>query len=298
MSAELGDVTPVALRVPATEARGGRWPAAADRLTVGAGAFLVVLLLVAAIGPFVALVDPAAQDFTSVLSGPSAKHILGTDALGRDVLVRLVYGARITLIAVGIVVGVAFAVGLLPGLIAGYVGGITDTVLMRLTDMLVSFPPLVLAIAVIGALGPGLYHAMPVVGVIQAPHLIRVVRATVLALRQETYIQAARTMGGSDLRIVVRHVLPNIVSVVVVQMTNIAAFAVLAEAGLSFVGLGVVPPEASWGSFLRDATRYMAMDPLLVVYPGLAITISVFALNLFGDGVMRSMSAQRRTIEH
>ncbi len=292
----LGDVA-VPLVAPLAPPAAGRWRSA-DRTTVAAGAFLAVLLVVAAVGPIVALGDPNVSDFTSILSGPSTAHLLGTDSLGRDVLVRLIYGARITLIAVGIVVGVAFAIGLLPGLLAGYVGGATDAVLMRLTDMLISFPPLILAIAVIGALGPGLYHAMPVIGVIQAPYLIRVVRATVLGLRRETYIEAARTMGGSDLRIIVRHVLPNIVPVVAVQLTNIAAFAILAEAGLSFIGLGVVPPEASWGSLLREATSYMSMDPLLIVYPGLAITVSVLALNLFGDGVMRSMNAQRRTIEH
>ncbi|MDE3102499.1 MAG: ABC transporter permease [Chloroflexota bacterium] len=295
MSAD--ELVDVPLAVPSATPRAGRWPSI-DRTTTAAGVVLLVLLVVAVVGPFVTPVDPNTSDFTRILSGPSPQHALGTDQLGRDVLARLVYGSRITLIAIAIVVGVAFALGLLPGLFAGYVGGATDAVLMRLIDMLISFPPLVLAIAIIGAMGPGLYHAMPVVGIIQAPYLVRVVRATVLALRRETYIEAARTMGGSDLRIVVRHVLPNIVSVVAVQLTNIAAFAVLAEAGLSFIGLGVVPPQASWGSLLKDAVSYMTIDPMLIVYPGLAITVSVLALNLFGDGVLRSMSARRRTIEH
>lgn len=259
-----------------------------------ATASLAVVLFLLAVGIFVPLLghlNPLAQDLDHRLAGPSAGHLLGTDPLGRDLLARLVYGARISQQAVAIALLTALVVGLVPGLLAGYLGGWVDVVVSRCTDGLVSFPPLILAIAIVGSFGAGLRNAMIAIGIVLSPLLIRVVRASVLVVRDEAFVEAARVTGASDTRILVRHIFPNVVSNVIVQLSNMAAFALLAEAGLSFLGLGVQAPDASWGSLLREAARYSSVAPALFIPPGVVITLAVLSLNLFGDGLRRAIGA-------
>jgi ABC-type dipeptide/oligopeptide/nickel transport system permease subunit len=219
---------------------------------------------------------------------------MGTDSLGRDLASRMLAGAHVTVNAIAIAVAVALGIGLLPGLAAGYLGGRVDLVIMRITDTLISFPPLILAIAIVGVTGPGLVHAMVAVGLITSPTMVRVVRSAVLTVRDEAYVEAARMMGCSHFWILRRHILPNVISTVIVMVNVLAAFSLLAEAGLSYIGLGVVPPQASWGSLLRDGARYISVAPWLITFPGIAITVTVLALNLFGDGFRRVWSAASR----
>jgi ABC-type dipeptide/oligopeptide/nickel transport system permease subunit len=257
------------------------------------GAVLLVMVAAAVLAPLVAPHDPLEQDLGDSLAGPSGSHLLGTDQLGRDILSRLVFGARLSLGAAAIAVVVAVAVGVVPGLVAGYVGGAVDGVVMRFTDALMSFPPLILALAVTGVLGPGLGNAMFAVGVIFAPRFVRLVRASVVELRESDFVQAARSIGVSEVAIVRRHVLPNALGPLVVQVTVTAGFAMLAEASLSFLGLGAQPPDASWGSMIGEAARLISQSKLLVVWPGLAITVAVLALNLLGDALRQALGIDR-----
>jgi ABC-type dipeptide/oligopeptide/nickel transport system permease subunit len=254
---------------------------------IAAVVFLVLLLLVATIGSRLYTRDPNAQDLLNTLSGPGGTHPLGTDALGRDVAARMIAGAQITFLAMAIAVLVALTVGLVPALIAGYFGGRTDRIIMRCVDVVISFPALVLAIALIGVLGPGLLNAMVVVGLIQAPNLTRVVRSSVVDIRNGEYMEAARLLGASHWRMVSHHVLRNVMPTIIVMVNLIAAYALLAEAGLSFIGLGVTPPQASWGSMLKEAVPSLGTSPYLAIIPGVAVTLTVLALNIVADSLRR-----------
>ncbi|MDZ7791686.1 MAG: ABC transporter permease [Xanthomonadales bacterium] len=204
-------------------------------------------------------------------------------------LSRLVYGTQVSLQAafqavfIGVVLGVPF------GLVAGYVGGWTDAVISRVADGVLSFPPLILAIAIVGVLGPGLTNAMLAIGIVFAPRFLRLVRGSVLSVREETFIEAARSIGTTDRRIVRRHVFPNIASPLLVQVTLSTGLAMLSEAGLSFLGLGVQPPDASWGAMLGSAFRHLSREPWQAVYPGVMIAATVLAFNVLGDGVRDAM---------
>lgn len=257
---------------------------------VGASSLIVLMVLlgVAVIGPSVASYDPAAQDLTLRYALPSTAHWLGTDDLGRDVLTRLMYATRISLFAASQAVATMLVLAMPTGLLAGYRGGWPDLVLGRFADALLSVPPIVLAISVVTALGPGLTNAMFAVGVSFSPTLFRVTRAASLNLRDETFMQAAVLSGCSTPQILLRHVLPNILSPVLVQVTIMASLAVLAEAGLSFLGLGVQPPDASWGVMLSSAYHDVFVDWQLMIWPGLCILIASLSLNLLGD-VMRDL---------
>jgi ABC-type dipeptide/oligopeptide/nickel transport system permease subunit len=255
--------------------------------------FLFALILIAIPGLSLYGVDPNKQDLLATLAKPSLSHIFGTDALGRDVAARMIAGARIAIIAIAVAVGVALTVGLAPALIAGYFGGRTDRVVMRCVDVLISFPALVLAIALIGILGAGLTNAMLVVGLIQAPHLTRVVRSSVVDIRNASYMEAALLLGASHGRMLLRHVLRNVLPTLIVMVNLVAAYALLAEAGLSFIGLGVVPPDASWGSMLKEAVPNLATSPHLVLAPGIAVTCTVLALNTLSDSLQRLAGSRR-----
>lgn len=252
---------------------------------VGAASLSVIALLVAiaVAGPVLAPYDPAAQDLTRRFASPSAAHWLGTDDLGRDVLSRLIYATRISLLAAGQAVATMLVLAIPTGALAGYAGGRLDLVLGRIADALLSVPPLVLAISVVTALGPGLTNAMLAVGVSFSPTLFRVTRAAALNVRDETYMQAAMLSGCTTPQILTRHVLPNILSPVLVQITIMAGLAILAEAGLSFLGLGVQPPDASWGAMLANAYHAVFTDWQLMIWPGLCILIASLSLNLLGD---------------
>lgn len=247
--------------------------------------FLLLLVLLAIAAPWIAPYSPVEQNFDLLLMEPSPEHLLGTDDLGRDVLSRLIYGAGITLYASFLAVGVAIALGVPVGLLAGYIGGWVDDAISRVIDALLSFPAIVLAIAVTGALGIGLTNAMIAVGIVFSPQLARIVRARTLVVRQDLYVDAARCFGAGTVRILWRHVLPNTVQPVIVQVTLLLAAALLAEASLSFLGLGIQPPDPSWGAMLARSYQNMEIAPGQMYPPGLAILLTALAFNTLGESL-------------
>lgn len=257
-------------------------------------AFIALIVLAIIVGcsifaPWIAPYDPAAQDYALMLVPPSQDHLLGTDDLGRDVLSRLIHGASASVYAAFLAVGVAAVLGVPIGLAAGYAGGWTDDIISRVIDTFLSFPAIVLAIAVTGVLGIGLTNAMISVGIVFAPQLARLARARTLVLKQELYVDAARCFGASTFRILLRHVLPNAIQPVLVQMTLLMAVALLAEASLSFLGLGMQPPDASWGSMIARAYLYMQIAPEQIYAPGLAILVTALAFNTLGESLREAM---------
>ncbi|MDY7100620.1 MAG: ABC transporter permease [Actinomycetota bacterium] len=295
-SAAGGRTTPTVKRVHGRALRRFARRFLRQRGAVVAFAFLLLILFVALFAGLLAPYDPEAQDLRNSMMSPleSSGHLLGTDELGRDTLSRLMFACRISLLAPVIAVSVAFVLGVPLGLISGFAGGAVDTVLMRITDAVMSFPPLILAIAVIAVLRPSLTNAMLAVGFVFAPRFLRLVRGTVLSVREETYIEAARTIGTPSPVIIVRHVLPNVLSPLIVQISLAAGFSLLAEAGLSFLGLGVQPPDASWGSMMGRGFREMSQQTWLIVWPGLMIVLTVLAFNVLGDGLRDSLGREIR----
>jgi peptide/nickel transport system permease protein len=260
---------------------------------VVAAGFLVFLVVVAALAPLIAPHDPSAQVLEDRLQGPSWTHLLGTDDLGRDVLSRLVYAARLALLAPLISVGVAILLGVPAGLWAGMRRGWVDAITGRLNDTLLSLPGLAFALAVVAVLGPGLVNAMVAMGIVFAPSLYRVVRGATLAVAEESFIESARAIGCSTRRIVWVHVLPNIAAPFLVQVTILMGVALLAEASLSFLGLGVQPPDSSWGSMLEVAYQNQYAAPLAVLPAGTALVLTVLSFNTVGDSI-RDAVARRR----
>ena len=248
-------------------------------------AFLLALGLLALCAPLLSPYPVTTQDVDNTLASPSALHLMGTDDLGRDVFSRMLHGAAATLYASGLAVGIAIALGLPVGLLAGYLGGWVDDAISRCIDALLSFPSIVLAIAVTGALGIGLTNGMIAVGIVFSPQLARLVRARALVVRQELYVDASRCFGAGTARILWRHVLPNTVQPVIVQVTLLLAAALLAEASLSFLGLGIQPPNPSWGSMLARAYQNMELAPEQMYAPGLAILLTALAFNTLGESL-------------
>ena len=246
---------------------------------------LLALVVVAVGAPWIAPYRPTAQDVNNMLAAPSAAHLLGTDDLGRDIFSRLIYGAPATVYACLLAVSVAIAIGLPVGLIAGFFGGWTDDIISRVIDAFLSFPAIVLAIAVTGALGIGLTNGMIAVGIVMFPALARIVRARTLIVRQELYVDASRCFGAPSWYILWKHVLPNSLQPVIVQVTLLLASALLAEASLSFLGLGIQPPNPSWGAMLARAYQYMEIAPEQMYAPGLAILVVSLAFNALGESL-------------
>ena len=246
---------------------------------------LLALVFVAIGAPWIAPYPPTAQDVNNMLAAPSPAHLLGTDDLGRDIFSRLIYGAPATVYASLLAVGVAVAIGLPVGLIAGFFGGWTDDIISRVIDTFLSFPAIVLAIAVTGALGIGLTNGMIAVGIVMFPALARIVRARTLIVRQELYVDASRCFGAPTWHILWKHVLPNALQPVIVQVTLLLAAALLAEASLSFLGLGIQPPNPSWGAMLARAYQYMEIAPEQMYAPGLAILVVSLAFNALGESL-------------
>ena len=273
--------------------------AAARRFTrhhaaLASAVFLVALSAAALGAPGVAPHDPLRQDLGAILARPSAAHLLGTDDLGRDVLTRLVYGARLSLSASLMAVAIAAGLGVPFGLAAGYAGGLADDAIMRLYDALQTIPALVLAMAIASTLGPGLFNVMVAVGVIYAPRFARLVRGQVLGVREELFVESARAVGASHVRILARHVLPNVLSPIIVQVSISLAFALLAETSLSFLGVGIRPPESSWGADVGRGYRFMRLAPWLVVIPGTVILLTTLAFNFIGDGLRDALDPRQR----
>jgi peptide/nickel transport system permease protein len=257
--------------------------------------FVLVLVLAALLAPWVAPHDPLAQDLATILAAPSPAHPLGTDDLGRDVLSRLVHGARLSLLASLMAVGIAVVLGVPFGLVSGYVGGFADDTIMRVSDAIQSVPALVLAMAIAAALGPSLFHVMVAVGVVFAPRFGRLVRGQVLAVREELFVEGARAVGASHWRIVARHVFPNVLSPIIVQVSISLAFALLAETSLSFLGVGIRPPLASWGADVGRGYRFMRLAPWLVFMPGMAILLTTLAFTFIGDGIRDAVDPRTRS---
>ncbi len=246
---------------------------------------VVAMVLMALFAPWLAPFDPLATSFATVRKAPSASHWFGTDEVGRDLLSRVIWGGRASLAAGVISVSIAVGVGVPLGMVAGYVGGAVDAVLSRITDAMLAIPFLILAIALAAFLGPSLSNAMIAIGITATPIFVRLARGQVLTVRAEEYIEAARAVGNPPPRILLRHILPNILPPVIVQATLAIAAAIIAEASLSFLGLGQQPPAPSWGSMLNTAQRFLTQAPWMAIYPGLAIFVTVLAFNLLGDGL-------------
>lgn len=246
---------------------------------------LIVLVLCAIFANQIAPYDYAKQNLRETFQHPSAQHWFGTDEFGRDIFSRVVYGARMSLMVGVISVSIAVLIGGLLGAIAGYYGGTIDNIIMRCMDVLLAIPQTLLAIAVVAALGTGLFNLMIAVGISSIPTYARIVRASVLTIRGEEYIEAAVASGDSDAKIIMKHILPNCLAPVMVQMTLGIAFAILTAAGMSFIGLGIQPPTPEWGNMLSGGRDYIRGYAYMTVFPGLAIVTTVLSLNLLGDGL-------------
>ena len=242
----------------------------------------------------VAPYDPVKTDFLAVRKPPSAAHWLGTDEVGRDVLSRLIWGARASLLAGVIPVTLAVAISIPVGLVSGYAGGWLDALIMRVTDAMLAIPFLIVAIALAAFLGPSLVNAMIAIGIATLPTFVRLARGVVLSIKTEEFVEGARAVGGSWVRIAVRHILPNMLPPVLVQSSITFAAAIIAEASLSFLGLGQQPPAPSWGSMLNAAQRYLSQAPWMALYPGLMIFCIVMALNVLGDGLRDALDPRHQ----
>jgi peptide/nickel transport system permease protein len=257
---------------------------------VGTGlAITAIVLLCALAAPLLSPYDPNEQDYLAITDPPSASHVLGTDDLGRDVLSRIIYGSRVSLEVGLIAVGIAVACGASFGLLAGYAGGIADDVIMRVVDAIQAFPNLILALAITAALGPSIANAMLAIGFVAAPGMARLTRGQTLSVREREFVAAARICGASPLEIMRRHIWPNVTAPIVVQATLLLGTAIVTEAALSFLGVGVQPPTPSWGAMLRTGSQYLEVAPWIGIVPGVAIFLTVLAFNFVGDGLRRAL---------
>ncbi len=263
----------------------------------GAVAGLIVIATFVALAVFASLIapsDPVATSWTLVRKPPSALHWFGTDDLGRDILSRVIFGARASLLAGAISVGIALSIGVPLGLLAGYRGGFIDALISRITDAMLACPFLILAIALAAFLGPSLGNAMIAIGITTTPVFIRLTRGQTISVKVEDYIEAARAIGNPRWRIALFHILPNILPALLVQATLSIAAAIIAEAALSFLGLGQQPPAPSWGSMLNAAQRFLTNAPWMAIWPGLAIFLVVLSFNLVGDGLRDALDPKSR----
>jgi len=263
-----------------------------DRVAMAGAAFLAALVVIAAFAPWVAPHSPTAN-FPQLNAGPSAHHWLGTDDIGRDILSRIIFGARISLEVATLVVLLALIVSLPIGLIAGYFGGGTDNLLMRIMDAMFAFPPLLFAITIAALLGKSLHHEIIAISFISIPGFARVIRGQVLSVREETYVEASRSVGAGSVRMIIRHVLPNVASPLIVQGALALGYTLLADAALSYLGLGVPPPAPSWASMLQEAYGFVYSDPWAAIVPGVAIALTVLSFNLVGDGLRDALGRER-----
>lgn len=285
---------PVAVASPATPARAPlhptqRWRALRrlrrHRLAVVGLVFLALLVLCALAADFVSPYRPLEQAMNQRLRPPSAAHLLGTDDFGRDILTRVLFGSRISLQIGFVAVGIAGSVGVLFGLLSGYFGGWIDNVLMRLMDILLAFPAILLAVTIMALLGPNTTNVMIAIGIAYIPIFARVVRGSVLTIKPNEYVEAARAAGASEARMLLRHIVPGTSGPIIVQVSLALAYAILAEAALSFLGLGTQPPTPTWGSMLSFGREFIREAPWFTFFPGFAIFLTVLSLNLVGDGL-------------
>jgi len=255
---------------------------------------IAVFILLALLAPIIAPYDPVATSWSLVRKPPSALHWFGTDDLGRDILSRIIYGARASLMAGAIAVGIALGIGVPFGLLSGYRGGFIDALISRITDAMLACPFLILAIALAAFLGPSLSNAMIAIGITTTPIFVRLTRAQTINVKVEDYVEAARAMGNPRWRIALFHILPNIMPALLVQATLSIAAAIIAEASLSFLGLGQQPPAPSWGNMLNAAQRFLTNAPWMALWPGLGIFLVVLSFNLVGDGLRDALDPRAR----
>lgn len=255
---------------------------------------IVILILTAIFAPLIAPYNPYKQELGNILMKPGQVHILGTDALGRDTLSRTIYGARTSLMVGFIAVGIAATIGMTLGLIAGYFGGVTYAIIMRLVDALMSIPMILLALVIASVLGGGLKNVMVALGIGLVPGYARLMCGQVLNIKENDYVTAGRAIGASNLRIMLLHVLPNSFPPLIVLMTMMMGMAILSEAGLSFLGVGIKPPGAAWGAMVSDGYKYLLTNPVLSFAPGLAVMLVVYAFNMVGDGLRDALDPRLR----
>lgn len=265
-----------------------------NRLALFGLSIILLIALLAIFAPLVAPYDPFERDIRNRIAAPSAAHIMGTDELGRDTFSRIVYGARISLMVGGVSVGLATLIGAPLGLIAGYGQGRFDSLIMRLMDALLSFPEIVLAIAILAILGPSAANAMIAIGIVYIPIFARTARAPAIAESNREYVEAARASGASAMRILFRHIAPNTLSILIVRISTSLSYAILAEASLSYLGLSASPPTPTWGRMLRDGQSYMQQAPWVAIFPGIAIALAVLGFNLLGDGLRDAFDPRAR----
>jgi peptide/nickel transport system permease protein len=256
---------------------------------------LGLVVLCAIFAPLISPYDPLKQDYLAIAQAPSRAHWLGTDDLGRDVLSRIIYGSRVSLQVGAISVVIAVVFGAVLGLLSGYVGGVVDEVIMRFVDAVQAFPGLILALGLTAALGPSIRNVMIAIGFISSPTIARLARAQTLSIRESEYVSAARVSGASASRIIARHIWPNATSPIIVQATLLVATAIVTEASLSFLGVGVQPPTPSWGSMLRTGSQYLEVAPWLAFAPGVAIFLTVLSFNFIGDGLRQVLDPRFTT---
>jgi peptide/nickel transport system permease protein len=265
-----------------------------NRASICGLAVIVVMVTSALLAPWIAPYDPAKMDVRARLQGPSLKHVLGTDNFGRDIFSRIVYASRISLVIGFVAVGIGAVFGGITGAVSGYYGRGLDSLLMRTMDVLLSIPQIILAIAIVGAMGASLLNLMIAVGISVLPRYARLVRASAMSLRDLEFIEAARAAGASDLRIILQNIIPNCMAPLIVLSTLGVAQAILSAATLSFLGLGIQPPTPEWGSMLSDGRQFLRNAPHITIFPGLAIVIVVMALNMLGDGLRDALDPKLR----
>ena len=268
----------------------------ANRLAVAGIVVLAVLVFVGVFGPQIAPYEINEINIPDRLQGPSGDHWFGTDELGRDVFTRVLVAARVSLQVGFIAVGFAMLVGVPIGLLAGYYRKWVDSVLMRAMDVLFSFPAILLAIAILAVLGPGIGNAMIAIGLVYTPIFARITRGSVLVVSEEVFVRAARSLGARDSRIIFRHILPNVMAPIIVQTTLSLAFAILSEAALSFLGLGVQPPNPAWGRMLSEGRNFLQQAPWMGIFPGIAILVTVMAFNFLGDGLRDALDPKQKSV--
>ncbi|MBN1367210.1 MAG: ABC transporter permease [Dehalococcoidales bacterium] len=264
------------------------------KLVVFGFVIIVLFLLTAALTQIISPYDPYLQDRYNTLAQPSGEHLLGTDALGRDLLSRIIYGSQISLMVGLVSLVIASVIGTVMGLLAGYFGGWVEMVIMRVTDMLMCFPMILLALVICALLGGGLKNVMIAVGIGLIPGYVRTVYGQVLSIKETDYILAERSIAASNLRVLLRHVLPNCLAPLLVMMTMQMGGAIMAEAGLSFLGVGISPPAAAWGSLVNDGRVYLLTNPIISIVPGICIMLVVFGFNMVGDGLRDALDPRLR----
>lgn len=257
---------------------------------------LVIILVCVCFADALAQYDPNELDIANMLKGPSAEHWLGTDKTGRDILSRLLYGGRTSLLGALGVVGISIVIGVPIGLLSGYHGGKLDSILMRICDVIVSFPALLLAFVFVAAFGRGLFNAILALGIIYIPMLAKLTRSLVLVEKNKTYVEAAKSIGFSDTRILFSQILPNCISTMMVELTLDLGYAILDLASMSFLGLGVQPPTSDWGAMLEEGRIYLTTSPLCAIAPGIMIIVTVIALNIFSDGIQGYLDPSQRKL--